>query len=136
MCPFKTPVCTFKTFPCVRAPHACVPTCARGAGMHGDIFECTHGDVLSGHTEFRSVSHTNTPHTHHNTRQHTRHLTRQHFEIKQTRSLRCERLEEHSQYCLLTSCPSREISLSWAWCCALDFSQVEASTQHLPCPTS
>ena len=37
------PVCTFKTSPCVRAPRAHVSTCARGAGIHGD--------VLDGHTE-------------------------------------------------------------------------------------
>ena len=37
---------------CTGTTPACGNTCARGAG--------THGDVLSGHTEFRSVSHTNT----------------------------------------------------------------------------
>ena len=69
------PVCTGTT-------RTCVETCARGAG--------THGDVLSGHTEFRSVSHTNT-HTHiltHTThtqdtreasQQHTQHNTTQHI---------------------------------------------------------
>ena len=38
-------------------------------------FERTHGDVLSGHTEFRSVSHTN---THINTHI-TQHITTQHI---------------------------------------------------------
>ena len=30
---------------------ACVETCARGAGTHGDVFERTHGDVLNPHGE-------------------------------------------------------------------------------------
>ena len=38
----KTPVCTFKTSPCVPAPPTCGNTCGRGAG--------THGDVLNAHT--------------------------------------------------------------------------------------
>ena len=48
--------------------HMCFNMCARGAG--------THGDVLSGHTEFRSVSHTNT-HTH--VTHTTQHITTQHI---------------------------------------------------------
>ena len=40
----KTSVCRFKTSPCVPAPRlACVKTCGRGVG--------THGDVLNLHTE-------------------------------------------------------------------------------------
>ena len=54
------PVCTGTTL-------TCVETCARGAG--------THGDVLSGHTEFRSVSHTNTHINTHNTHNTTQHIT-------------------------------------------------------------
>ena len=50
----NVPVCTGTT-------RTHVETCARGAGKHGDVFERTHGDVLSGHTWFFSVSHT-TPH--------------------------------------------------------------------------
>ena len=49
---------------CTGTKRTCVQTCARGAGTHGDVFERTHGDVLSGHTEFRSVSHTTTHNTH------------------------------------------------------------------------
>ena len=61
-----------KTFPCVRSkrPRLCRYTRGR--------YDRTHGDVLSGHTEFRSVSHTNThTHTHINT-QHTQYTTPQH----------------------------------------------------------
>ena len=54
-------VCTFKTSPCVPAPraHMLKHVCAWCRYTRGR-FERTHGDVLSGHTEFRSVSHTNT----------------------------------------------------------------------------
>ena len=57
----NVPVCTFKTFPFVPAPRAHVfqHVCAWCRYTRGR-FERTHGDVLSGHTEFRSVSHTNT----------------------------------------------------------------------------
>ena len=51
----NVPVRTFKTLPCI--PDS---TCARGAGIHGN--------VLDGHTGFFSVSH-HTHHTHHNTTQ-------------------------------------------------------------------
>ena len=53
--------------------HMCFNTCARGAG--------THGEVLSGHTEFRCVSHTNTHiNTHTHTLTHTtQHITTQHI---------------------------------------------------------
>ena len=50
-------------------------------------FERTHGDVLSGHTEFRSVSHTNTHTlTHTNTHNTTKHNTShtQHHTEKET----------------------------------------------------
>ena len=47
----------------------CVSTCVRGASMHGDVIECTHGDVFS-------VTHHTTPHAHHTTRtQDTTHKT-------------------------------------------------------------
>ena len=60
----------------------CVSTCVRGAGTHGDVFECAHGGVLDGHTEgFFNVSHynTTTQDTTHNTGHNTRHnTTREH----------------------------------------------------------
>ena len=70
-------VCRFKTAPCVHSKrpricrhhaHMLKHVCAwcrytRGRGR----FERTHGDVLSGHTGFFSVSHT----THHTTTQDT-----------------------------------------------------------------
>ena len=81
----NVPVCTFKTSPFVPAPRAHVfqHVCAWCRYTRG-LFERTHGDVLSGHTEFRSVSHTNT-HTHinthintHNTNTTPHHTTTQH----------------------------------------------------------
>ena len=59
----NVPVCTFKTSPCMPAPraHMLKHVCAWCRHTRGR-FERTHRDVLSGHTEFRSVSHTNTPH--------------------------------------------------------------------------
>ena len=76
----KTSLCVRSKRPHLYRHHAHTRfnTCARGAG--------THGDVLSGHTEFRSVSHTNTHTTHtHNTTQHnTRHNTTQHHTEKET----------------------------------------------------
>ena len=54
--------------------------CARGAGTHGDVLKRTHGDVLSGHTVFVSVSHTthHTAHTPHRTHTTTQHNTTPH----------------------------------------------------------
>ena len=82
-------MCTFKTSPFVPAPRAHVfqHVCAWCRYTRGR-FELTHGDVLSGHTEFRSVSHTNThtlTHTtQHNTTQHntTQHNTTQHNTLR------------------------------------------------------
>ena len=74
----NVPVCTFKTSPFAPAPRAHVfqHVCAWCWYTRGR-FERTHGDVLSGHTEFRSVSHTNT-HTHINTHNTTHHDTTHH----------------------------------------------------------
>ena len=74
----NVPVCTFKTSPFVPAPraHMFQHVCAWCRYTRGR-FERTHGDVLSGHTEFRSVSHTNT-HTHINTHNTTHHDTTHH----------------------------------------------------------
>ena len=82
-----SPVCPSNTSPCLRPKRPCVCRhhahilkrvctwcqCTRGR------FERTHGDVLSGHTAFFSVSHTthHTAHTHHN--HNTRHNTTQHI---------------------------------------------------------
>ena len=80
----NVPVCAFKTSPFVPAPRAHVfqHVCAWCWYTRGR-FERTHGDVLSGHTEFRSVSHTNT-HTLTHTTQHitTQHITPQHHTEK------------------------------------------------------
>ena len=77
-------MCTFKTSPFVLAPraHMLKHVCAWCRYTRGR-FERTHGDVLSGHTGFFSVSHTthHTAHTtQHNTTQHntTQHNTTQH----------------------------------------------------------
>ena len=73
------PVCTFNTSPCMPAPraHLLKHMCAWCQHTLGR-FERTHGDVLSGHTGFFSVSHT-TPHRTHTTPQHkTQHTTTHH----------------------------------------------------------
>ena len=83
----NVPVCTFKTSPCVPAPRAHVlkHVCAWCRYTRGG-FERSHGDVLSGHTEFRSVSHTNThtsTHTtHHDTTHHDHNTTRRKTETE------------------------------------------------------
>ena len=53
--------------------------CARGAGTHGDVFERTHGDVLSGHT---APTHHTAPRRHQNTtrRQRQRQREKIHFQ--------------------------------------------------------
>ena len=68
----NVPVCTFKTSPFALVPRAHVfqHVCAWCRYKRGR-FERTHGDVLSGHTEFRSVhTHTLTNTTQHITTQH------------------------------------------------------------------
>ena len=102
-------VCTFKTSPFVLAPraHMLKHVCAWCWYTRGR-FERTHGDVLSGHTGFRSVSHTththmnthttpqnNTNTTQHNTAQHntTQHNTtrpQHHTEIDRDRQRQTE----------------------------------------------
>ena len=76
----NVPVCTFKTSPFVPAPraHMFQHVCAWCRYTRGR-FERTHGDVLSGHTEFRSVSHTNTHTLTHNTHNTPHHNTTQHI---------------------------------------------------------
>ena len=72
-------VCTFKTSPCVPAPRAHVLKHVRAwCRYKRGRFERTHGDVLSGHTEFFSVSHT----THHNTRHNTTTRPQHHTETE------------------------------------------------------
>ena len=68
-------VCTFKTSSFVPAPraHMLKHVCAWCRYTRGR-FERTHGDVLSGHTEFLSVSH-DTP-QHNTTQQHDHNTTR------------------------------------------------------------
>ena len=54
VCPFKRlSVCTGTT-------STCVPTCARGAGIHGDVLNVHTGGVLNLHTRFLERA---TPHT-------------------------------------------------------------------------
>ena len=55
-------MCRFKTSPCMPAPRAHVfSTCARGAGIHGDVFESTHGGRFERRHALPPSS--NTPHT-------------------------------------------------------------------------
>ena len=76
----NVPVCTFKTSPFVPAPraHMFQHVCAWCRYTRGRV-ERTHGDVLSGHTEFRSVSHINTHNINTHTLTHTLTHTTQHI---------------------------------------------------------
>ena len=101
VCVQNVPVCTRH-----HAAHMLKHVCAWCRYKRGR-FERKHGDVLSGHTEFRCVSHTNTPHhtahtPHHNTRhnstpqhnttQHnTPHNTQQHTETETDRDRQRQR---------------------------------------------
>ena len=52
MCPLNTSRVFIQHVPvCTGTTRKRVPTCARGAGIHGGRVERTHGDVWSGHTE-------------------------------------------------------------------------------------
>ena len=126
-------MCTFKTSPFVPAPraHMLKHLCAWCRQTRGR-FERTHGDVLSGHTGFFSVSHsthnTTTQHittTQHNTSpQHntTQHLTQHHTETEtvtdrereKTGTEREEKTEEDK-----TRKEKREDSFSVWWCMAV-----------------
>ena len=81
VCPFKTPACEHSKRPRVHrgTTRTCWNTCARGAGIQGDVFERTHGDVLDGHTGVL-IGHTTPPWHHDNahTPQHTTHHNTQH----------------------------------------------------------
>ena len=101
----NVPVCAFKTSPFVPAPRAHVfqHVCAWCRYTRGR-FERTHGDMLIGHTEFRSVSHTNT----HTLTHTTQHITTQHIttttphgerqrQRKKTGTEREEKTEEERQ---------------------------------------
>ena len=75
--PMKTsppPVCPLNTRPhtyvenvpvCTGTTRTCFNTCARCAGIHGDVFNVHMGTCLSGHTGFfqRFTPHHNTAHT-------------------------------------------------------------------------
>ena len=97
------PVCTFKTSPFAPAPRAHVFQHVRAWCRYTRRrFERTHGDVLSGHTEFRSVSHTNThintqhTHTHtphHNTTQHNTSRPQHHTEKERDRDRQRQRMK-------------------------------------------
>ena len=129
----NVPVCTFKTSPFVPAPraHMFQHVCAWCRYKRGR-FERTHGDVLSGHTEFRSVSHTNT----HTLTHTTQHITTQHItttthhgerqrQRKKTGTEREEKTEEERQdekrRQKKTEERSEKILFSVWWCMAFFF---------------
>ena len=85
----NVPVCTFKTSPCMPAPRTCDSTCARGAGIHGN--------VLDGHTGFFSVSHHTPHHTPHRTHHNTRHNTTQQHDHNTTRRERQRQRETETE---------------------------------------
>ena len=93
-------VSTFKTSPFVPAPraHMLKHVCAWCRYTRGR-FERTHGDVLSGHTGFYSVSHTthHTAHTHHNTSQHNNTTTTPHGDRERDRQRRQGQREERTE---------------------------------------
>ena len=97
------PVCPLNTRPhmyvenvpvCTGTTRTCFNTCARCAGIHGDVLNVHMGTCLSGHTGFFSVSHhTTTPHTPHRPhRPHTtpRHKTQHHTETDRDRQRQTE----------------------------------------------
>ena len=96
MTPLATSVCPFNP-PCVRSKrprvyrhhaHMCFNMFARCRHTRRR-FECTHGDVLHGHTLF-SACHTThrTAHTHHNTRHNTNNTTHHNNNHNNTRRQR------------------------------------------------
>ena len=91
-----SPVCTFKTSQCLRAPraHMFQHVCALCQHTRGR-FERTHGDVLNGHNGVFSVSHTThrTHHTDHTPQHNTRHYTTR----KQTETERDRKTAEEIQ---------------------------------------
>ena len=69
---------------CRHHAHVCFNTCARGAGIHGDVLNVHTGTFLDGHTGFFSVSHT------HQT-QHQRNVTRRRTEREREKRQRKRR---------------------------------------------
>ena len=100
-----SPVCGFKNVPvCTGTTRTCFNTCARGAGIHGDVLNVHTAALLKPNTVFFSVpqhthtnTHTNThihtPNTHHDHQQHhdhndthhTTHSTQHHTETERKR---------------------------------------------------
>ena len=83
----NVPVCTGTT-------PACVITCGRGAGTHGDVLNSTHGGVLNVHTEVFLNVHTGTPHTPHNTDRETQRQRQTDTERDRVRQRETERDRE------------------------------------------
>ena len=114
-------VCTFKTSPFVPAPraHMFQHVCAWCRYTRGR-FERTHGDVLSGHTEFRSVSHTNThtlTHTtQHNTTHYDHNTTRQ-TERDRERQTETERDRQRQRQTETERAEKRECGGAWPFFC-------------------
>ena len=77
---------------CTGTTHTCFNTCARGAGIHGDVFECTHGGVLEAKYGFfprffsvPQLTHTHTLKTHHDHNDTTQNNTQHHTETERDR---------------------------------------------------
>ena len=92
-------VCTFTTSPCVPAPRAHVSnTCARGAGIHGDVLNVHTEAFLKPNTGFSTCfsacrnSHTHQTHT--TTTNNDTHLTTQHTTSHGDRDRETERETE------------------------------------------
>ena len=93
----KSPCVYVQNVPCIPAPHAHVFQHVRVVPVHTGRFERTHGDVLSGHTAFFSVSH-HSPHRNHtvrhNTPQHTTHHNTTRRQTERERKRRSREREE------------------------------------------
>ena len=98
------PVCGFKTSPCARSnvhvctgtTRTCFNTCARGAGIHGDVLNVHTEVFLKPNTGFfhfqRAATHTHTKHTPRPQRHtHTQHNTQHHTETERKRQRKKER---------------------------------------------
>ena len=103
-------VCPFKTFPCVHSkrPRVCVQnvpvctgttrtcfnTCARGAGIHGDVLNVHTGTFLKPNTDFSKFLHRLSTHRNTHTKHTTQHNTQHHTETDRERETRQDKTRQ------------------------------------------
>ena len=137
--PMKTsppPVCPLNTRPhmyvenvpvCTGTTRTCFNTCARCAGIHGDVFNVHMGTCLSGHTGFFSAFHTTPQHRTHHTDHTPHHDTRHNTTRRQTETDRDrdrgrrgdEREDDKTRAERREKSEEREDSFSVWWCMAV-----------------